>query len=97
MFFIVFVISLPTKLKFTMYLFAIQLLICIIYGDNYRFCRFANLLNRPTNGATVSVRKRAIFRPLVTEITVFIKDAQKYIFSLNVKILTSFEFVLVIL
>jgi hypothetical protein len=94
MFFIVFVISLPTKLKFTMYLFAIQLLICIIYGDNYRFCRFANLLNRPTNGAMVSVRKRAIFRPLVT---VFIKDAQKYIFSLNVKILTSFEFVLVIL
>jgi hypothetical protein len=26
----------------------------------------ANLLNRPTDGATVSVRKRVTFRPLVS-------------------------------
>jgi hypothetical protein len=50
-------------------LFAIQLLIYIIYGDKtiIGFVGFvANLLNRPTDGATVSVRKRVTFRPLVS-------------------------------
>jgi hypothetical protein len=54
-------------------LFAIQLLIYIIYGDRtiIGFVGFvANLLNRPTDGATVSirkcVRKRVTFRPLVS-------------------------------
>jgi hypothetical protein len=52
------------------YIFTILLLIYIIYG----FDGFAdNLLNRPTDGATVSVRKRVTFRPLVS--TVFIKGA----------------------
>jgi hypothetical protein len=50
-------------------LFAIQLLICIIYSERtiISFVGFvANLLNRPTDGATVSVRKRVTFRPLVS-------------------------------
>jgi hypothetical protein len=50
-------------------LFTIQLVIYIIYGDNTIIGFFgfvANLLNRPTDGATVSVRKRVTFRPLVT-------------------------------
>jgi hypothetical protein len=49
--------------------FAIQLLIYIIYGDRtiIGFVGFvANLLNRPTDGATDSVRKRVTFRPLVS-------------------------------
>jgi hypothetical protein len=50
-------------------LFTIQLVIYIIYGDNTIIGFFgfvANLLNRPTDGATVSVRKRVTFRPLVS-------------------------------
>jgi hypothetical protein len=50
-------------------LFIIQLVIYIIYGDStiIGFVGFvANLLNRPTDGATVSVRKRVTFRPLVS-------------------------------
>jgi hypothetical protein len=50
-------------------LFIIQLVIYIIYGDItiIGFVGFvANLLNRPTDGATVSVRKRVTFRPLVS-------------------------------
>jgi hypothetical protein len=49
--------------------FAIQLLIYIIYGDRtiIGFVGFvANLLNRPPDGATVIVRKRVTFRPLVS-------------------------------
>jgi hypothetical protein len=67
-FFIVFVISLPTKLQ-TYYVFATQLLIYIIYGDRtiIGFVGFvANLLNRPIDSAMVSVRKRVTFRPLVS-------------------------------
>jgi hypothetical protein len=47
----------------------LQLLIYIIYGDRtiIGFVGFvANLLNSPTDGATVSVRKRVTFRPLVS-------------------------------
>jgi hypothetical protein len=64
----VFIINLPTKLE-TDYLQYVQLLIYIIYGDRTSngFVGFvANLLNRPTDGATVSVRKRVTFRPLVS-------------------------------
>jgi hypothetical protein len=46
-----------------------QLLIDIIYGDRtiIGFVGFAaNLPNRPTDGATVTVRKRVTFRPLVS-------------------------------
>jgi hypothetical protein len=67
-FFIVFVISFPTKLQ-TYYVFATQLLIYIIYGDRtiIGFVGFvANLLNRPIDSAMVSVRKRVTFRPLVS-------------------------------
>jgi hypothetical protein len=49
-------------------LFAMQLLIYIIYGGRtiIGFVGFiANLLNRPTDAATVSVRKRVTFRALV--------------------------------
>jgi hypothetical protein len=49
-------------------LFAIQLLIYIIYGGRriIGFVGFvANLLNRATDGATVSVQKRVTFRSLV--------------------------------
>jgi hypothetical protein len=55
--YLVFGISLLTKLEIY-YIFAIQLLINIIYGDRtiIGFVGFlANLLNRPTDGATVSV------------------------------------------
>jgi hypothetical protein len=67
-FLMVFIINLPTKLE-TDYLQYVQLLIYIIYGDRTSngFVGFvANLLNRPTDGATVSVRKRVTFRPLVS-------------------------------
>jgi hypothetical protein len=50
-------------------LFAMQLLIYIIYGDRtiIGFVGFvANLLNSTTDGATVSVRKRVTFRPFVS-------------------------------
>jgi hypothetical protein len=50
-------------------LFAIQLLIYIIYGDRtiISFVGFvAKLLNRSTDGATVGVRKRVTFRSLVS-------------------------------
>jgi hypothetical protein len=63
--FFIFFISLPTKRN----LFAIQLLIYIIYGDRtiMGFDDFvANLLNRPTDDATVSVLKKVIFRSLVS-------------------------------
>jgi hypothetical protein len=43
--------------------------IYIVYGDRtiIGFVGFVdNLLNRPTDGATVSVRKRVTFRPLVS-------------------------------
>jgi hypothetical protein len=53
--------------KSRFFLFAIQLL--IVYGDRtiIGFVGFVdNLLNRPTDGATVSVRKRVTFRPLVS-------------------------------
>jgi hypothetical protein len=46
-----------------------NLLIYIIYGDRTTigFVGFvANLLNRLTDGATVSVRKRVTFRPLLS-------------------------------
>jgi hypothetical protein len=55
--YLIFGISLLTKLEIY-YIFAIQLLINIIYGDRtiIGFVGFlANLLNRPTDGATVSV------------------------------------------
>jgi hypothetical protein len=45
------------------------ILIYIIYGDRtiFGFVGFvANLLNRPTDGATVSIRKRITFRPFVS-------------------------------
>jgi hypothetical protein len=48
---------------------AIQLLIYIIYGDRtiMGFDDFvANLLNRPTDDATVSDPKKVIIRPLVS-------------------------------
>jgi hypothetical protein len=48
----------------------IQLLIYIIYGDwiILGFVGFVvNLLNRSTDGATLSVRKRVTFRPLVSK------------------------------
>jgi hypothetical protein len=47
-------------------LFAIQLLVYIIYSDRTIIGFVANLLNRPTNGATISVRKRVTFRPFVS-------------------------------
>jgi hypothetical protein len=50
-------------------LFAIQLFIYIIYGNRtmISFVGFvANLLNRLTDDATVRVRKKVTFRPLVT-------------------------------
>jgi hypothetical protein len=57
----VFVISFQlANYKFTIY---------IIYGDRtiIGVVGFvADLLNRPTDGATVSVRKRVTFRPLVS-------------------------------
>jgi hypothetical protein len=56
-------------LPFSNLLFAIQLFIYIIYGDRTIICFFGlvpNLLNRPTDGATVSVRKRVAFRPVVS-------------------------------
>jgi hypothetical protein len=49
--------------------FATQLLIYIIYGVRtiISFVGFvASLLNRSTDGATVSVRKRVTFRPFVS-------------------------------
>jgi hypothetical protein len=57
-----------------------ELLIYIIYGDRtiIGFVSFVgNLLHRPTDGATVSVRKKLTFRRLVSvhKITVFIKGA----------------------
>jgi hypothetical protein len=55
--------------KIEIYLFAIHLLIYIIYGDRtiIGFVGFvANLLNKPTDGATVSVRKKVTFRPLAS-------------------------------
>jgi hypothetical protein len=67
-----------TKLEIY-YIFAIQLLIYIIYGDRtiIGFVGFvANLLNRLTDGPTVSVRKSAFEIDLlfvhVRKITVFI-------------------------
>jgi hypothetical protein len=55
--------------KFTRYIFAyIQLLIYIIYDDRtiIRFVGLvANLLNRPTDGARVSVRKSASEKELL--------------------------------
>jgi hypothetical protein len=47
-------------------LFSTHLLIYIIYGDRAIIGFVANLLNRPTDGATVSVRKSVLFRPLVS-------------------------------
>jgi hypothetical protein len=60
-FFIVFVMSLPTKLE-------IYYLQYNYLHDLWWFCQFfvANLLNRPTDGPTVSVRKRVTFRPPVS-------------------------------
>jgi hypothetical protein len=58
---LVFVISLPTKLEIY-YLQYNYILIYIIYGDRtiIGFVGFvANLLNKRTDGATVSVRKNA--------------------------------------
>jgi hypothetical protein len=52
-----------------------QLLICTIYGDRtiIGFVGFVvNLLNRPTDGATVNVRKSVTFRQLVSKIMVLI-------------------------
>jgi hypothetical protein len=57
------------------------ILIYIIYGDRtiISFVDFvANLLNRPIDGDTVSVRKRVTFRPLVSTVTVFINGAYQY-------------------
>jgi hypothetical protein len=44
------------------------LVIYIIYNEKtiVGFIGLVNLLNRPTDGATVSVRKRVAFRPLVS-------------------------------
>jgi hypothetical protein len=57
----IFVISLPTKLQLY-YLQYYYIFIYIIYG----FVGFAdNLLNRPTDGATVSVRKNASEKALL--------------------------------
>jgi hypothetical protein len=66
-FFIVFVISLPTKLEIY-YLQYNYLCIYIIYGDRTIIgfvCFVANLLNRAIDATTVSVQKRVTFRPLV--------------------------------
>jgi hypothetical protein len=57
----VFVISLPTKLEIY-YLQYNYILIYVIYHDRTVIdfvCFVANLLNKPTDGATVSVRKSA--------------------------------------
>jgi hypothetical protein len=46
-----------------------QPVICIIYGDRtiFGFVRFvANLVNRPTDGVMISVRKKVTFHPLVS-------------------------------
>jgi hypothetical protein len=63
------VISLPTKLEIY-YIFAIQLevLIYIIYGGKTIIGVvgfFANLLNRPTDGATIKVQKNASEKELL--------------------------------
>jgi hypothetical protein len=52
--------------KFTMYLQYNYILIHITYDDRAIIGFVANLLNRPTDGAMVSVRKRVTFRPLVS-------------------------------
>jgi hypothetical protein len=49
-----------------MYLYVLQLLIFIIYGDSTIIGFVANLLNRSTDTATISVQKRLTFRPLVS-------------------------------
>jgi hypothetical protein len=52
-----------------MYLKYNYVLIYIVYGARtlFSFVGFvANLLNRPIDGATVSVRKRVTFRPFVS-------------------------------
>jgi hypothetical protein len=66
--FVVFVIRMPTKLEIY-YLQYNYVLIYIIYGGRtiVGFVGFvANLLNRPTDGASVKIRKRVTFRPLVS-------------------------------
>jgi hypothetical protein len=66
--FVVFVIRMPTKLEIY-YLQYNYVLIYIIYGGRtiVGFVGFvANLLNRPTDGARVNIRKRVTFRPLVS-------------------------------
>jgi hypothetical protein len=58
-------------------LFAIQLLIYIIYSERtiIGFVGFvANLLNRPTDGAKISVQKSASEKESVGKVTVFNKD-----------------------
>jgi hypothetical protein len=67
-FIVVFVISLPIKREIY-YLQYNYIVIYIIYGDRTTIGfvgLVANLLNRPTDGATVSVRKRVTFRPLMS-------------------------------
>jgi hypothetical protein len=49
-----------------MYLQYNYILIHITYDDRAIIGFVANLLNRPTDGAMVSVRKRVTFRPLVS-------------------------------
>jgi hypothetical protein len=59
-------------------------LIYIIYGDRtiIGFVGFiANLLNRLTDGATVSVRKRDTFRPLVSVKLPFLLRVPKKMFT----------------
>jgi hypothetical protein len=54
-----------------------QLLIYIIYDDGTTigFVGFvANVLNRPTEGATASVRKRVTFRALVSTFSLRVQD-----------------------
>jgi hypothetical protein len=64
----IFFISLPTEPDIY-YIFATQLLI-LHYFMVMTIIGFVglvvNLLNRPTDGATISVRKRVTFRPLVS-------------------------------
>jgi hypothetical protein len=59
--------------KFVLYIFysiyyqvTNNLHICIIYGDTTMTGFVANLLDRPTDEATISVRKRVTFRPLLS-------------------------------
>jgi hypothetical protein len=65
-FFIVFFISLPTKREIYYIRICNYILIYIIYGDRTIIGFVVNLPNSPTDGATVSVRKRVTFRLLVS-------------------------------